>query len=206
HDRIQQACEALIPPESKKQLHLKIGNKIWQSLPPEQVADQAIQIVCHLNEGLDLINDTQERLIVLRLNLWATQKAKTATSFALARQYIETAISLLPDNPWEEDYPLTFELIKTYAECAYLNKEYPLAEAQIEMLMKHAKTAIDQAEIRLMQSVLYRYLGQLDQVINYGVLGLRLLGIRLPFKPGFHLIIRELALVKGRLLGKNTEQ
>lgn len=206
HDRIQQACEALIPPESKKQLHLKIGNKIWQSLPPEQVADQAIQIVCHLNEGLDLINDTQERLMVLRLNLWAAQKAKTVTSFALARQYIETAISLLPDNPWEADYPLTFELIKTYAECAYLNKEYPLAEAQIEMLMKHAKTAIDQAEIRLMQSVLYRYLGQLDQVINYGVLGLRLLGIRLPFKPGFHLIIRELALVKGRLLGKNTEQ
>ncbi|MBI4858050.1 MAG: AAA family ATPase [Acetobacterium woodii] len=206
HDRIQQACEALIQPEIKKQLHLKIGNSIRQNLPVDQVKDQAIQIVCHLNEGLDLIAEREERLMVLRLNLWASQKAKAATSFQLARQYIEKAISLLPDNSWSQDYQLTFEIIKTYAECAYLNKEYKLAEAQIEILMKQAKTAIDQAEIRLMQSVLYRYLGQLDQVIYYGVLGLRLLGVRLPFKPGFHLVIKELALAKGLLLGKSTEQ
>lgn len=206
HDRIQQACEALIQPEIKKQLHLKIGNSIRQSLPIEMVKDQSIQIVCHFNEALDLIKNGEEHLVVLRLNLWASQKAKVATSFQLALQYIEKGTKLLPEKSWEQDYELTFEMIKTYAECAYLNKEYRLAEAQIELLMKHAKTAIDQAEIRLMQSILYRYLGQLDQVINYGVLGLRLLGVRLPSEPGFHLIIKELALAKGLLLGKRTEK
>ena len=196
----------MIPAEIKKQLHVKIGNNIRLRLSADQVKDQAIQIICHLNEGLDLINDSQERLMVSRLNLWASQKAKAATSFGLARQYIETAISLLPDKPWDQNYQLTFEMVKTYAECAYLNKEYQLAESQIELLMKHAKTAIDQAEIRLMQSVLYRYLGQLDQVINYGVLGLRLLGVRLPFEPGIQLVIKEMAVAKGMLLGKSMEQ
>jgi predicted ATPase/GAF domain-containing protein len=206
HDRVQQACEALIQPEIKKQLHLKIGNSIRQSLPPDQVKDQAIQIVCHLNEALDLIQLSKERSVVARLNLRASLTAKAASSFQLGRQYIEKGISLLPDKSWEQDYELTFEMIKTYAECAYLNKEYVLAEAQIEILMKHAKTAIDQAEIRLMQSILYRYLGQLDQVINYGVRGLRLLGVRLSSEPGFNLVIKELAAVKARLLGKSTDQ
>ncbi|WP_303871036.1 AAA family ATPase [Acetobacterium wieringae] len=206
HDRIQQACEALTPLEIKKQLHLKIANSIRQNLSADQVKDQAIQIVCHLNEGLDLITEREERLMVLQLNLWASQKAKAATSFQLARQYIEKAMSFLPDNSWSQDYQLTFEIIKTCAECAYLNKEYKVAEAQIEILMKYAKTAIDLAEIRLMQSVLYRYLGQLDQVIYYGVLGLRLLGIRLPFEPSLPLVIKELMLAKARLQGKSTEQ
>ncbi|MDP4147686.1 MAG: hypothetical protein Q8936_25005, partial [Bacillota bacterium] len=83
--------------------------------------------------------------------------------------------------------------------------EYDLAEKQIEILMKHAKTSIDQAEIRLMQSILYRFLGQFDKVIQYGTLGLRLLGIRVSSVPGWHSVIKEMIIVKMRLWGKNTE-
>ena len=97
---------------------------------------------------------------------------------------------------------LLLKLLKIYAECAYLNNEYALAEKQIEILMEYAKTSIDQAEIRLMQSIIYRFLGQFDKVIEYGILGLRLLGIRMPSKPGWHYVIKEMIIVKVRLWGK----
>ncbi|MEQ8198477.1 MAG: AAA family ATPase, partial [Clostridiaceae bacterium] len=205
HDRVQQACAALIQEEARKQLHLKIGRSIKQSIPASMLKDHAMIIVCHLNEGLEEIKSLEERLDTSRLNLWACHKAKATSSFQLSLQYISNSIRVLPDNAWNYDYVLTFEVIKNYAECAYLNNEYDLAEKQIEILMKHAKTPIDQAEIRLMQSILYRFLGQFDKVIQYGTLGLRLLGIRIPSKPGLHSVIKELIIVKGRLWGESTD-
>ncbi|WP_411678917.1 diguanylate cyclase domain-containing protein [Clostridium thailandense] len=205
HDRVQQACAALIQKEDQKQLHLKIGKSIKQNIPVNMLKDHSMNIVSHLNEGLEDITNLEERWDAVRLNLWACQKAKAASAFKLSLQYISNGIRALPDNAWKQDYGLTFEIIKIYAECAYLNNEYDLAEKQIEILMKHAKNPIDQAEIRLMQSILYKFLGQFDKVIEYGTLGLRLLGARISSKPGWHSIIKELLIVKARLLGKNTE-
>lgn len=205
HDRVQQACAALIQEDAQKQLHLKIGKSMKQNLPVDMLKDQAMSIVCHLNEGLEEIKNLEERWETSRLNLWACQKAKSASAFKLSLQYISNGIRVLPDNAWNQDYGLTFEIIKIYAECAYLNNEYTLAEKQIDILMKHAKTPIDQAEIRLMQSIIYRFLGQFDKVIEYGTLGLRLLGIRISSKPGWHFAIKELIIVKMRLWKKNTE-
>jgi predicted ATPase len=206
HDRVQQACAALIQEETQKQqLHLKIGKSIKQNIPANMLKDQAMSIVCHLNEGLDEIKSLEERFDTSRLNLWACQKAKAASSFKLSLQYISNGIRVLPDDAWNQDYELTFEITKIYAECAYLNNEYSLAEKQIEILMEHAKTSIDQAEIRLMQSIIYRFLGQFDKVTEYGVLGLHLLGVRVPAVPGWHSVIKELIVVKARLWGKSTE-
>ncbi|MBV7274502.1 diguanylate cyclase [Clostridium sp. PL3] len=205
HDRVQQACAALIQEEDQKQLHLKIGKSIKQNIPENMLKDQAMSIVCHLNEGLEELKNLEERWEASRLNLWACQKAKAASSFQLSLQYISNGIRVLPDNAWSQDYEITFEIVKIYAECAYLNNEYALAEKQIKILMKHAKTPIDQAEIRLMQSIIYRFLGQFDKVIEYGTLGLRLLGIGVSSVPGWHSVIKELIIAKTRLLGKNTE-
>lgn len=205
HDRVQQACAALIQVEDQKKLHLRIGKSIQQSIPVNMLRDNAMSIVCHLNEGLDEINSLEERFHTSRLNLWACKKAKAAASLQLSLQYILNAIKVLPGDTWDLDYELTFEIIKCYAECAYLNNEYALAEKQIEILMKYAKTPIEQAEIRLMQGILYRFLGQFDNVIHYGILGLRLLGISIKSKPGLHYVIKELIIDKARLWGKSTE-
>jgi len=205
HDRVQQACAALIQEETQKQLHLKIGKSMKQNIPVNMLKDRAMNIVCHLNEGLDEIKSLEERFETSRLNLWACQKAKAASSFKLSLKYVSNGIRVLPDNAWKQDYELTFEITKIYAECAYLNNEYALAEKQIEILMEYAKTSIDQAEIRLMQSIIYRFLGQFDKVIEYGTLGLRLLGTRMSSKPGWHYIIKEMIIVKMRLWKKDTE-
>lgn len=205
HDRVQQACAALIEGEAKKQLHLKIGKSIKQNISENMLKDYSMNIVCHLNEGLEEIKSLEERFETARLNLWACQKAKAVSAFKLSLQYVSNGIQVLPDNSWTQDYELTFEIIKIYAECAYLNNEYALAEKQIEILMEHAKTSIDQAEIRLMQSIIYRFLGRFDKVTEYGILGLRLLGIRIPSVPGWHSVIKEMIIVKARLWGKSTE-
>jgi diguanylate cyclase (GGDEF)-like protein len=205
HDRVQQACAKLIPEEGQKQLHLKIGKCMKLNTLINMLKDQAMGIVCHFNEAIDEIQSLEERLDTARLNLWACQKAKAASSFKLSLQYISKGASVLPEEAWKEEYELTFEIIKVYAECAYLNNEYALAEKQIELLMNHAKTNIEQAEIRLMQSVLYRFLGRFDKVIEYGTLGLRLLGIRMSVNISIISVIKELIIVKARLWRKSTE-
>lgn len=205
HDRVQQACAALMDAGQQKQLHLKIGRLMKMNTPEDRWPDRALDIVCHLNEGLEWINTEEEGWETAKFNLWACRKAKASSAFYPALQYIKNSTRLLPENAWTEDYGLTFMIIKTYAECAYLNNDYVLAEEQIQLLLRQAKTPMEQAEIRLMQGTLSNFLGQLDKAIHYAFLGLRLLKMRVPARPGMLLLFKEMIRVKAGLLGKSRE-
>lgn len=205
HDRVQQACAALMDGEQQKELHLKIGRTIKMNTPNDERMDRAMDIVYHLNEGLEGIETDEERWETARLNLWACQKAKASSAFYPALQYISGGVRVLPENAWTQDYGFTFAIIKAYVECAYLNNEYALAEEQVQLLLRQAKTPMEQAEIRLIQSTLFNFLGQLDKAIQYGLLGLRLLKMRVPATPGMLLLLKEMIMVKAGLLGKSIE-
>lgn len=206
HDRVQQACAALMEVGQQKQLHLKIGRLVKMIIPEDRWPDRAMDIVCHLNEGFEWINTAEERWETAQLNLWACQKAKAASAFYPALQYIENSVRLVPGNAWTQNYGLIFTITKTYAECAYLNNDYMLAEEQIQLLQRQAKTAMEQAEIRLMQSIMSNFLGELDKAIQYAFLGLQLLKMRVPANPGMLLLLKELMMVKAGLWGKSKEK
>lgn len=205
HDRVQQACAALMDGEQQKELHLQIGRIIKMNTLKDRWPDRAMDIVCHLNEGLEGIETDEERWETAILNLWACQKAKASSAFYPALQYIENSVRLVPENAWTQDYGFTFAIIKTYVECAYLNNEYALAEEQAQHLLRQAKTPMEQAEIRLMQSTLYNFQGQLDKAIQYAFLGLQLLKMSVPATPGMLLLLKEMIVVKAGLLGKRKE-
>lgn len=208
HDRFQQACAVLVEEGEARNIQIQIGRSIKNRCTnsSEFLREKAISIVCHLNEGLEELIDEEERLETAKLNYWACLKAKVASAFPLALHYIYCSIKLLPLDSWNSDYDLTFEMIKTFAECAYLNNEYKLAEQQIEVLMKQVDSEMDQAEIRLMQSILYRHLGRFEESILYGIKGLSLLGVRLVLNPGFQHVFKELIFVKAMLRGKDHNE
>jgi len=205
HDRVQQACAALMEIEQQKKLHLQIGRIIKMNTMQGEWMNRSMDIVCHLNEGIEGIETDDERWDTVRLNLWACQKAKTSSAFYPALKYIENSVSLLPENAWIQDYELTFAVIKTYVECAYLNNEYELAEEQAQYLLRQVKTTMEQAEIRLMQSRLFNFQGRLDQAIQYASLGLQLLKMGVPATPGMLFLLKEMMIVKAGLLGKSIE-
>jgi Predicted ATPase len=205
HDRIQQACVELMDLDQKRMLHLKIGRVMMSNTPRDQWKDYAMDMVCHFNEALDEIDTDEECWETINLNLWAFQKAKGSSAFYMALRYIENSIYLLPENAWEQDYNLTFIIYKYYIECAYLNNEYTRAEEQVQYLLQHAKSSMEQAEIRWLQSTLFNYQGKLDEAIQYAIQGLQLLKMRVQVNPMMIRLFKEMIAVKTRLWGKSRD-
>ena len=126
HDRVQQACAAIMAEEKQKQVQLKIGRIIKANINKNHWTEHAMEIVSHLNEALDMIYDVEERWETARLNLLACRKAIASSAFHPAFQYISDGVGVLPENAWIQDYGFTLEMTKSYVECAYLNNEYKL--------------------------------------------------------------------------------
>lgn len=206
HDRIQQACMELMDIEEQKKMHLKIGNHIKESVAQEEWLHKAMVIVSHLNMCIDKIDSEEGLWDVALLNLYACQKAKSSSAFYPALEYVENSVNALPANAWMMNYELTFEIIKNYVECAYLNGRYTLAEEQTQVLLDHTKTSEEKAEVRWMQSSLNNFQGQLDKAIENAVLGLRIIKVHVPIGPGMHLLLKDLVAIKLALIGMDKEK
>lgn len=205
HDRVQQACAKLMSKDKQNQLHLKIGRILKKNIPEKEWMDRAIDIVLHLNEGLEGITAHDERIQTAQMNLWACQKAEASSAFYSALHYISCAVSVLPKNSWDDEYDLTFDVIKKYIKCAYLNNEYAMAEEQADYLLDRVKIPIEQAQVRFIQGTLSNFQGQLDKAIKYCILGLKLLKMPILANPGMHLVLKDIISVKVGLLGRKVD-
>ncbi|MFH0967660.1 MAG: AAA family ATPase, partial [Methanobacteriota archaeon] len=137
HDRIQQAAYTLIPEEEKASLHLKIARTLLNSYD-EQDDSSAFQITGHYNLSLHLITDESERVRVAELNLKSGSKAKNATAFVSARDFLETGMHLLPSHSWERMHELTFNLFLNRAECEYTLRQFEISKNLLEEAFQHA--------------------------------------------------------------------
>jgi len=182
HDRVQQAAYAMIDDEQKKAVHLKIGRLLLANATIEESAKKLFERVDHLNMGRELITDHQEQTVLARLNLDAGEKARSATAYAAARQYLIAGISCLTHQSWAEQYDLTLALHKTLAEVEYLNGHFNRSETLINLTLEQSKSAFEKAEIYNVLIVQYTMLAKYAEAIQIGRKALVLLGITLPEK------------------------
>jgi PAS domain S-box-containing protein len=140
HDRVQQAAYTLIPEPQKQQTHLKIGRLLLQD---SSRSDHLFEILGHFNISTALVTDSEERQSLIRLNLVGCQRAKTSTAYSAAVRYASEAMSLLPTNSWQTDYPLTLQIYEAAAEVAYLNTEFDNAKALIGTILSQCNEALD---------------------------------------------------------------
>jgi predicted ATPase/signal transduction histidine kinase len=151
HDRVQQAAYVLIPESEKQATHLKIGRQLFKSVkglrglnPQDQtIEEEVFQIVNHLNMGLGLIDDLQERIELAQLNLIAGEKAKDSNAYADAQKYLAIGIGLLPETAWESHYKLTLAIYQEAAEAAYLSTDFEQCHWMVDRIIRHAKHILD---------------------------------------------------------------
>ncbi|WP_346341643.1 serine/threonine-protein kinase PknK [[Phormidium] sp. ETS-05] len=105
HDRIQQATYSLIPHAHINPLHLRIGQLLLQQTPPENLEANIFDIINQLNFGTNLISTPEEKNHLAQLNLMAGKKAKAATAYQGALQYLTTGIELLSPRLGEQLQP-----------------------------------------------------------------------------------------------------
>ncbi len=147
HDRVQQAAYFLIPEDQKQKTHLKIGRLLLENTSVEDREEQLFDIVNHLNTGVSLIVDLQEKKQLCELNLAAGIKAKNATAFAASIEYLLLGIELLPENSWEQDYEVTLALYQSAMESAYLNGDFQQMEQFANVGLENSRNLLDTIKI-----------------------------------------------------------
>jgi predicted ATPase/signal transduction histidine kinase/tRNA A-37 threonylcarbamoyl transferase component Bud32 len=187
HDRVQQAAYALIDDDQKQAVHFTIGQRLQAELSeqPAQLAERLFEVVDHLNRGLALLTTVTEQVGLVQLNLAAAQKAKNATAYVAAWQYLTTALNFLKQPEfetqlWEQHYDLTLALHKESAEVAYLNGYFEQSETIIHHTVSRAKTPIEKADVYHILIVQYTLRAEYVKAIETGRQALALLDIQLP--------------------------
>ncbi|MEG5065831.1 AAA family ATPase [Microcoleus sp. B3-A4] len=205
HDRVQQAAYSLIPEEQKRSTHLRIGQLLLKNTPEAEREERIFDIVNHLNVGVELITQEAEQEQLAQLNLVAGKKAKAATAYSAAVEYLNAGRELLTANSWESQYKLTLTLHEEAAEAAYLNGDFEEMEILAIRVLQQAISLLD--KVRVYEVQMQAYMGQykLQEALGMGLQVLKLLGIEFPNSPNQSDIGHALTQTTSILSGKQIE-
>ncbi len=205
HDRVQQAAYSLIAEDIRKQVHYRIGTLLLNNIQGEARKERMFDIVNHLNMGLELISDQNEREYVAELNLHAGKKARISSAYELAYKYINNGIALLSNECWTKQYELALSLHKEAAETAYLNLKFDEVDKFVEELLKNAKELLEKTKIYEVKMRALIAEGKRLEAISTGIFVLKLLGVKLPEDGKTPDIIIGLLRIKVLLAGKKSQ-
>ena len=177
HDRIQQAAYSLIPEEHKQATHLQIGRLLQEKLAEEDREKRCFEIVGHLNLAPDLIRERREKEAVAEWNLVATRKAIKSTAYPLAQSLVETGISWLEENAWDNQYSLSLSLKTLGVETAYLTGDFELMNQRATEVLAATKIVLDRVKIYQIQVSSLTAQGQMLEALKLGQKALLELGV-----------------------------
>ncbi|MGQ4647953.1 AAA family ATPase [Lyngbya aestuarii] len=183
HDRIQQAAYSLIADDQKLSVHRRMGQLLLHNIPPAAREERIFEFIHHLNLSAALITQQAERDALAHLNLTAARKARTATAYRVAIDYLRTGLNLLSDNSWHDQYELTLTLHESLAEAAFLSGEFGQMQQWIEVIEKQARSLLD--KINAYEIKIYAHSAQknLRGAVKTGLQILEQLGFALPNSP-----------------------
>ncbi|MDC0711316.1 AAA family ATPase [Stigmatella sp. ncwal1] len=206
HDRVQQAAYLLIEEPLRAQVHLTIGRLLRQHLPQSRLDEQLFGVANHLNAGAELIASEEERRQVAELNLAAGRKAKTASAYESARNYLMVGARLLGEAAWEQHPDLAYAIHLELAQCEYLTTRFNDADRRFELLLEKERTALHRVRIYIARTVQFLHLTKYEQAVETSVLALQLLGIQLSANPGQPEVLWQLARVRWQLRNQSPEE
>src|SRR5262249_1583135 len=183
HDRIQEAAYALIPEESRAEVHLRIGRQLYSNMSPEEVAENVFRVVNQLNAGAALVTERTEKERVAELNLAAGRKTKASAAYPLARNYFALGMAMAAGVSWKRRYDLALSLWLERAECEFLTGNLETAERLISEVLRKARSKPDKAATYRLRVQLCVMKAQNAQAVDIALECLRLFGIEMPPHP-----------------------
>jgi predicted ATPase/signal transduction histidine kinase len=201
HDRVQQAAYSLIPDDQKQTTHYHIGQLLIDKLSEVEQSEAIFDIVNHINLSQSLLKQKDEREKVARLNLTAAQKAISSTAYEVAIKYLDTSIGLLEEDDWISQYDLMFNLYRNLCAAQLSNASYEQLSATITIALNYISSAVDRADIYVLQVTQYSMQGEYEKAIQTGLIGLRKLGIEIESESLTELVREEFAAIDKQLEG-----
>ncbi|MBE9208342.1 AAA family ATPase [Nostoc sp. LEGE 06077] len=206
HDRIQQAAYSLIPENKKQETHLQIGRLLLKQTTNKSLLENILDIVNQLNVGWDLLTQESEKYELVKLNLIAGKKAKSATAYEAAARYLNTGLKLLAADSWQKHYELTLNLYTETTEIEYLNGNFEQASHLGNLALNQANSILDKVKLYEVKMLTYMAQNQMPEVLEIGVQSLRELGVILPKNPTQLHVVSALIQTKIALIGKPIEK
>lgn len=183
HDRIQQAAYSLIPKPERNHTHYQIGQLILQNLPLIAREEKIFTLVNHLNYGVELITEQNQRDELAQLNLLAACKARTATAYQTAHEYTQIGVNLLGDQGWLRQYKMTLRLYEIAAEVAFACGAIHQMNHWFNTVIAYAKTPVDQVGVYIVKISSLVAQNQPLAAISLGQSILQKFGIEFPAQP-----------------------
>ncbi|OJJ14988.1 hypothetical protein BKI52_41275 [marine bacterium AO1-C] len=180
HDRIQQAAYSLISEESAPQVHLSIGENLLQNASVESLELEIFNVANQFNKAKSLITDEDAIDQLISLNFQAAQKAKHATAYDSALNYLHQVLEYIQADAWDTQYELTYQLYKELIEVEYLNGNYEQAEKYAQITLDKAQTALEKAVIYNTLIIQNTLLAKYPEAIGFGKSALELLSFNIP--------------------------
>src|SRR5262249_21607542 len=103
-----------------------------------------------------------------------------ATAYAAARDYLRQATTLLRPDAWRTQYEDTFTVQLERCECEYLTGNFDVAQELSSLMLEHARSNIDRAQVYRLRIRLSGLAGHLDDPLPALCEALRLFGMTLP--------------------------
>ncbi|MEK8020053.1 MAG: ATP-binding sensor histidine kinase [Candidatus Parabeggiatoa sp.] len=169
HDRVQQAAYSLIDEADRQLHHLVIGRFLLTHTKEEELEEQLFKIVNQLNNGLPFIIKEAEKIQTAKLNLQAAQKAKAATAYKPAFDYLKIGLTLLGHQAWQQYYDLSLALHTEAAETAYLKGDFAQAESLLEQIKQQANTVLEQIKTDDLQIQMLIAQNQMNPALKIGI-------------------------------------
>lgn len=188
HNRVHKAVYSLLSEAETAQIHLRIGQFLFQQTSPTELEEKIFTLVHHLNIGKKLLTHSTWQIRLAQLNLIAAKKAKDTTAYEVAADRLDIAIELLSSSSWKDNYELMFDLYLEATEVQYLQTNFIRAEQLGNLILTQVETVLDKVRVYKIKIHAYIAQNQMQLAVDTGLYVLQLLGISLPDSPNYNLV------------------
>jgi predicted ATPase/signal transduction histidine kinase len=206
HDRIQQAAYSLIPDSEKNRTHLNIGTTLFENLCMEDRDTYIFEVVNQFNAGIDSIFSQEKRHNLAVLNLTASIRAKSSAAYKTSYEYLQTGISLLSSEAWNNQYELALQLYTEGAESAFLCGSYGQMEEWIDVVLTNTSNVLDKVRVFEVKIKSFTARQRLLDAVQTALQILDLLNVKFPRNANKIHVFSALLKIKLSLLGKSMEK
>lgn len=203
--QMRDSLYALLPESESQDIHYRYGRRL-ASLQADGRPLRLREVVDHLNRAVDLMASQEERRDLAELNLEAGRQAIGQNDCQSGLAHYRSALALIEDKGWMEDYDGYLALHMEAAQAAFRCGEYRTGSDIAATAISHVDQLLGKVPFwELLMDILLAQ-NRLCQALETGLKALRQLGMELPASPSWQDVGQLIEEARDLLKARQSEE